>query len=452
MSQCPKLQRAGVEMNRWLKGEPESKPAQLDRRSPHLESSYQILDRKQREQAKVFDLALDLIMSCGLDGRIQSWNRGAKDLYGWSTEEALGKVSFELLHTELPEAWGAMGIVLQENEEWSGEHRQTRRDGSAVIVESRWSLWRDEKGGPSAILKINRDITARTRAEQARAQAEKELRKLNQELESRVEARTQELRESELHVRCKLDSILSPEGELECLELADLLDVAAMQSLVEDVYRLTQIPIFILDLHGNVLIGTGWQDICTKFHHANPDACENCKLSDRELSTGVASGEFKIYRCKNNMCDVVTPIMLGDRHIGNLFSGQFFFSDETVDEGLFVRQAEEYGFDEKQYLDALRRVPRVRPEDVPAAMRFYGHLARLLLQLGHSGVKLARAMTETNRINGRLEESVKELEAFAYSVSHDLRAPLRHLDGFLTLLSKRSYAMLDDPAKHYVDC
>jgi light-regulated signal transduction histidine kinase (bacteriophytochrome) len=61
-------------------------------------------------------------------------------------------------------------------------------------------------------------------------------------------------------------------------------------------------------------------------------------------------------------------------------------------------------------------------------------------------------MTETNQINGQLEESVKELEAFAYSVSHDLRAPLRHMDGYLTLLSKRSYSLLDDSAKHYVDC
>lgn len=84
-------------------------------------------------------------------------------------------------------------------------------------------------------------------------------------------------------------------------------------------------------------------------------------------------------------------------------------------------------------------------------MRFYCDLAKLLLQLGYSGVKLARAMTETNHINTQLGESVKELEAFAYTVSHDLRAPLRHLDGYLSLLSKRSYAQLDDQAKHYVD-
>jgi PAS domain S-box-containing protein len=54
--------------------------------------------------------------------------------------------------------------------------------------------------------------------------------------------------------------------------------------------------------------------------------------------------------------------------------------------------------------------------------------------------------------NTKLAEGAKELEAFAYSVSHDLRAPLRHLDGFLSLLYQRSYSSLDDSAKHYVDC
>ncbi len=122
---------------------------------------------------------------------------------------------------------------------------------------------------------------------------------------------------------------------------------------------LAQIPMFILDLKGKPLVSVGWQDVCIRFHRATPEACGNCEESDRELSTGVRPGEFKLYKCKNNLWDVVTPIMLGDRQIGNLFSGQFFFKDEGVDREVFRSQARKYGFDEQEYLAALDRVPRL---------------------------------------------------------------------------------------------
>ncbi len=202
------------------------------------------------------------------------------------------------------------------------------------------------------------------------------------------------LRESEATIRNKLHAILEPDGDIETLNLADIIDSDELQTLMEDFHNITQIGGAILDISGNVLVGVGWADICTKFHRVHLDTANNCLQSDLTLASRVPVGTFKSYRCKNNMWDMVSPIEIGGKHLGNIYIGQFFYEDEPVDYELFKRQARQHDFDEKEYIAALDRVPRLKRETINSAMAFYSKLAVMISSLSYSKIKLSRDITE----------------------------------------------------------
>src|SRR5262245_44350939 len=97
-----------------------------------------------REQAALLDEAQDEILVRDLDQNILYWNKGAENIYGWTAEEATGKNAEQLLFEE-PGQLDTPRRTLLEKGEWNGEFHQTRRDGSEIVVESRWTLVRDEQ-------------------------------------------------------------------------------------------------------------------------------------------------------------------------------------------------------------------------------------------------------------------------------------------------------------------
>jgi PAS domain S-box-containing protein len=129
-----------------------------------------------REQARLLDLTHDSIFVRDMNDAITYWNRGAEVLYGWRREEAIGKVCHELMQTSFPRPLAAITEELLDAGRWEGELTHTRRDGTQVVVASRWSLQRDERGRPVEIMETNNDITARREAEQRIRKAERELR------------------------------------------------------------------------------------------------------------------------------------------------------------------------------------------------------------------------------------------------------------------------------------
>jgi light-regulated signal transduction histidine kinase (bacteriophytochrome) len=107
-----------------------------------------------------------------------------------------------------------------------------------------------------------------------------------------------------------------------------------------------------------------------------------------------------------------------------------------------------------------RKIPVAdRPDELEHVVRAINSMSKNLMQ---SMAERQQAEKDLRRLNTELDRRVlnrtaqleaanKELEGFTYSVSHDLRAPLRHIDGFLELLRNKAGNALNEQARYYMD-
>ena len=117
-------------------------------------------------RAELLDLAHDAVIVREAAGsRVTFWNREAEAVYGYSSEQALGQVTHDLLATVFPETREAVDETLVRDGQWTGVLRHTRQDGEVIVVSSRQAVRRDADGRATAVIELNSDITEHERAE-----------------------------------------------------------------------------------------------------------------------------------------------------------------------------------------------------------------------------------------------------------------------------------------------
>lgn len=120
-----------------------------------------------QELTNTLDLAPVLIRN--MEDRVTHWTSGASALYGWTSAEALGQVTHDLLDTRFPQDKARWREQLMETGYWRGELQHRRKDGGIIEVKSLWFLHRGSGGEPRSIIEVNTDITARKEAERQAA-------------------------------------------------------------------------------------------------------------------------------------------------------------------------------------------------------------------------------------------------------------------------------------------
>ncbi|MBU7016743.1 MAG: PAS domain S-box protein [Theionarchaea archaeon] len=147
-----------------------------------------ITERKQSEerlryQADLLESVSDAIISTDLDLIIKTWNKAAEIMYGWNSEEVIGKSTEEILETGVSSGQvDIFGQGLFEIGHWEGETTQKKKDGTLIHVLASVSLIKDDTGNYVGTVAVNRDITDKREAEKALQKSERKYQQLIESL------------------------------------------------------------------------------------------------------------------------------------------------------------------------------------------------------------------------------------------------------------------------------
>lgn len=185
--------------------------------------------------------------------------------------------------------------------------------------------------------------------------------------------------------------------------LEDLIDIKHFQKLQDRLYEICPFPSRIIDIDGKTLTATAMQEICDNFHRKNKESEKGCIKSNRDMLDQLHETSSTVtYQCPFGLTDNATPLIIDNVHYGNFLTGQFFLEKPDMD--FFKDQAKEYGFNEKQYLEAVKKVPIWSKEELNSYLYF---IKGLIAVISESALKNLREI-ETRK---QIEKSEKRYKS-----------------------------------------
>ena len=352
-----------------------------------------ITERKRAEEvrerlAAVVDSSEDAIISKTLDGTINTWNRGAEKVFGYSSAEAVGKPMLMLIPPERVNEESEILARIRRGE--SVEHFETvrvRKDGTKIDISATISPIRDSSGAIVGASKIARDITERKQAEDRLAGQAEELSRQAEEL-----LRSQQ-----------------------ALETQTLMLQSVLDSMAEGLVA--------ADEQGKFII---W----------NPAATKIVGMGAANVPPGEWTAHYGVY-----LPDMVTPFPPEQNPLlrairGEACTAEMYVRNPELEHGVWI----EVSGGPLKGKDGVVRGGVVAFRDITQRRADEQEIRKLNEELEERVAQRTAQLAAANQ----------ELEAFTYSVSHDLRAPLRHIGGFSRILIEDFGPRMGPEAQHHL--
>ena len=458
--------------------------AVIDRDAVRRDEITQALSR----HASLLEQAHDSLLTCRLRGAIEYWSRGAQTLFGYTREEAVGRNSHDLLQTSHPLGMEGIDAMLERDGKWDGELTQTTKDGRTLTIDAQWTLVAGADGNKT-VLEANRDITEHKRAEDALQQHEYLLRESQRV--GRIGSYDLDMASGCWSSSTVLDEIFGigkdyardVNGWLALIHPGQRQEMDAYFQEIISKGRRFERDYRIIRPSDEVTRWVSGKGELILDHQARPSRMIGTIQDITEQKLAEAAREESELRYRQLFERSESALSLHEMEFdaqGSPRDYRFVDVNPAFERMTGLIRGRIMGRNALDILPDLEAYwinlfGRVAATGEPAAFENYTRsLGRYYAGTAYSPrpnqfavsfmdvTERKQAEQELHRLNVELEERVRartaelvaanhELEAFAHSVSHDLRAPLRGIDGWSLALLEDCGERLDAKGRKYLD-